>query len=98
MEDVLNDLQRWYANQCNGEWEHIWGIEIVTIDNPGWRVRIPLQDTVLERILFYRVKYERTEHNWIDCKVEEKTFKGYGGPENLQEILRIFHNWSKEAP
>jgi hypothetical protein len=97
MEDLLDSLQRWYADQCNGEWEHIWGIEISTLDNPGWRVSIPLHETALENALFSGFRLDRTEYDWIDCKVEGNIFKGYGGPQNLQEILRIFHNWSKNA-
>ncbi|UCH44768.1 MAG: hypothetical protein JSV11_10785 [Nitrospiraceae bacterium] len=35
-------LNRWYINQCNGDWEHQYGIVIETLDNPGWRVKIDL--------------------------------------------------------
>lgn len=34
--DVLGRLERWYAAQCNGDWEHTYGITIETLDNPGW--------------------------------------------------------------
>ncbi|WP_373871543.1 MULTISPECIES: Imm53 family immunity protein [Paenibacillus] len=30
----------------------------------------------------------------MHCFVEENTFKGYGGPNNLREILEIFKNWA----
>src|SRR3954469_18783567 len=48
MSDVLDQLQRWYAQHCNGEWEHSYGISIQTLDNPGWRVKIDLHQTDLE--------------------------------------------------
>ncbi|GHB54781.1 hypothetical protein GCM10010331_48120 [Streptomyces xanthochromogenes] len=35
-ENVLDRLQSWYSAQCNGDWEHEWGIKIDTLDNPGW--------------------------------------------------------------
>jgi Immunity protein 53 len=32
----MNDMsvEEWYSRQCNGEWEHGFGVEIATIDNP----------------------------------------------------------------
>jgi Immunity protein 53 len=35
-------LEKWYRARCNGDWEHQWGVEIGTLDNPGWRVHIDL--------------------------------------------------------
>lgn len=47
-EHVLNWLQAWYADQCNEDWEHEWGVKIETLDNPGWSVSIDLEETDLE--------------------------------------------------
>lgn len=33
--DVLERLERWYAAQCNGDWEHTYGVKIGYLDNPG---------------------------------------------------------------
>jgi hypothetical protein len=30
----------WYTKQCNGDWEHSYGIRIDTIDNPGWSLTL----------------------------------------------------------
>ena len=35
-EAVFQRLQKWYKSQCNGDWEHSFGIKIETLDNPGW--------------------------------------------------------------
>lgn len=45
--DVLERLERWYAAQCNGDWEHTYGITIETLDNPGWTFKVELRDTYL---------------------------------------------------
>ncbi len=42
---ILRKLQNWYAAECDGDWEHQYGIKIDTIDNPGWRVEIELNFT-----------------------------------------------------
>jgi len=35
MQNLLQFLQEWYLEQCNGDWEHEFGIKIETLDNPG---------------------------------------------------------------
>ncbi len=46
------ELQKWYFVQCNEEWEHHNGINIETLDNPGWKVTIDLHQTSLEHAEF----------------------------------------------
>ena len=43
-------LQQWYQKNCDGEWEHLYGIEIETLDNPGWHVKIDLEETSSARL------------------------------------------------
>ena len=38
----IEQLQAWYAAQCNGKWEHTYGIAIGTLDNPGWSLSVDL--------------------------------------------------------
>lgn len=45
--NVLQEIQSWYISNCNGDWEHSFGVSIDTLDNPGWSVRIDLADTGL---------------------------------------------------
>ena len=47
---MINWLQNWYTDQCNGEWEHEYGVNIQTSDNPGWIIDIDLAFTPLENI------------------------------------------------
>jgi hypothetical protein len=35
MEDVLTQIEQWYKSNCNGLWEHQFGLRIETLDNPG---------------------------------------------------------------
>ena len=35
-DDSLNWLMQWYLGECNNDWEHTYGVEIGTLDNPGW--------------------------------------------------------------
>ena len=97
MSDVLERLQTWYSQQCNGEWEHVWGIKIETLDNPGWSFEINLAGTVLESRRFEKLTQERSERDWIVCWTENSKFNGVGGPQNLIEILETFLRWASRS-
>ncbi len=91
--DILKWLQQWYHSNCDGEWEHDWGVTVETLDNPGWSVFIDLSETRMEGVEFQETKIDRSEHDWIYCRVEEGKFKGAGGPFNLIELLEVFQTW-----
>ena len=44
---MLDWIANWYISQCDGRWEHFYGIKIDTLDNSGWGVEIDLSDTDL---------------------------------------------------
>jgi hypothetical protein len=94
--DLLSFLQNWYSEQCNGDWEHSYGIKIDTLDNPGWSVEIDLEDTDLGSKSFNTIRLNHSDGNWIHCRVEDSVFKGRGGPRNLEDILKVFHDWALE--
>jgi hypothetical protein len=93
--DTLTWLQRWYQDQCDGDWEHTRGVQIDNIDNPGWHVAIDVAGTELQPRPFPAVHESRAEHDWIDCRVEDGVFQGFGGPLNLTEILDVFRRWAE---
>jgi hypothetical protein len=72
--DELQWLHYWYLSQCNGDWEHSYGITIATLDNPGWHLRIELTETDLESELFPGNEQRRSEHDWLRCSVEDGVF------------------------
>jgi hypothetical protein len=45
MSNELQRLQQWYRAQCNGDWEHSYGVMVDTLDNPGWRTGRELSRT-----------------------------------------------------
>jgi hypothetical protein len=94
MVDLVVALEEWFLDNCDGDWEHSWGVSISTLDNPGWSVDINLEDTSLQRKTFHRLEVERNENDWMHCWVDQRVFKGRGGPKNLSEILRVFTEWS----
>jgi hypothetical protein len=87
---TIEQIQAWYAAQCDGDWEHQYGVSIDTLDNPGWIVTIDLTDTSLENIVFQNYREDKAEGDWIFCEVSESKFVGRGDPNKLQTILEVF--------
>lgn len=89
-------VQKWYADHVDGDWEHQNGVEIATLDNPGWSVRIDVAESELSDRAFDAVTVERSERDWVHARVREGKFEAYGGPGNLPEMLACFRRWAEE--
>ena len=89
----LSKLEQWYAGQCNGDWEHRYGVRIDTLDNPGWSIEIDLRDTRKQTCVLERQKIDRTEKDWIQYWIEKQQFRIACGPLNLSEAAEIFVRW-----
>lgn len=83
-------LQRWYVGQCNGDWEHQYGVRIDTLDNPGWTVRVDLAGTVLEEATTDWSKVERSVHDWMMWRLADGRYEASCGPTNLNEAILAF--------
>lgn len=91
---MIEWLCDWYKSNCDGDWEHSYGINIDTLDNPGWSVDIDLIDTVLEDVQFDKVQIYIDNNNWIHCSVVDQVFRGNGSIDKLEEMLKIFKEWA----
>lgn len=85
----LNRLQNWYRSNCNGDWEHSWGIKIDTLDNPGWIVDIDLRDTCLENAEIDS-SFDNGEDDWYFTKTKDQHFTASGDFNKLNKILEVF--------
>lgn len=89
-------LIQWYQVHCDGNWEHIYGIKIKTLDNPGWMIDIDLNDTELENKKFQDINLYINDDDWLFCKVENNVFKGRGDMDKLEQIIGNFEKWQEE--
>lgn len=94
MSESLAWLQVWYRRQCNGDWEHEYGVKIETLDNPGWSVEINLNETDLSAATFTPIKIDVSEYDWLACSIENNSFRGAGDPSKLEIILDHFRRWA----
>lgn len=95
-EHVLEWLQSWYSSQCDGDWEHEWGVTVETTDNPGWFVKINLEETELADREHPHQRVTRDERDWVMAWTSEQTFHIACGPGNLTEGLSLFRIWASE--
>jgi len=107
---ALQRLQRWYAAQCDEEWEHAYGVSIETLDNPGWSITIDLNGTDLEASPFAKVIEGELDENfdetgrqvgsWMICEVQSnheegaKRFHAACDPMSLERVLEVFLDWA----
>lgn len=67
-------LIEWYDSQCDGDWEHENGIQINTLDNPGWVLKVGLNETELQNKTFKKIKIDRSDTDWLCCFVEDNIY------------------------
>ena len=89
MIDSLTALQRWYESRCDGVWEHAHAIEIATLANAGWKVK--LDGGSFGKMIDLAI--ERDESDWISVRATGAEFAGYGGAGNLAELLALAVEW-----
>ena len=90
----LEALQAWYHAQCDGDWEHDFGVQIETLDNPGWSLRVALTGTALEHAPFEPIDRSADGDRWIVCRIQGGNFEAFGGPATLSELIGIFTRWA----
>jgi hypothetical protein len=97
--DVLTWLEHWYRTQSDGDREHQHGLEITTIDNPGWAVSIDLHLTRYAKIADREVRSDthESDDDWWICEIKDQKFQRNGDPTKLRVILETFRTWIEHA-
>ena len=90
---IVNWLEDWYDSNCDGDWEHTFGAEIGTLDNPGWRLRLNVSETMYENVAFVDIIINRTDSDWVHCRKIDGNIDCAGGSKNLGEMLEIVKKW-----
>lgn len=87
--NALQRLQNWYKLQCNGDWEHSYGIKISTLDNPGWCVTVDLEMTPLETLKL-EVEHHVSELEWYIIAAKDSKYIAYGDFQKLEFLIAYF--------
>lgn len=88
--DILDWIQNWFKDNCNGEWEHHGGIQITTLDNPGWDVEIDISNTSIANLTIEWILNENGAQDWYGVKIENQKFNASGDSGKLTFLLSLF--------
>ena len=86
----MNWLTEWFKSQCNGDWEHENQIQIYTVDNPGWVVKIDLRNTMLEKLEVEYKLVEKDENDWYGFSIKNAVYDGAGDLDKLELLINKF--------
>lgn len=84
-------LNNWYRSNCNGDWEHSYGVKIDTLDNPGWEFRADLVDTPHEGKTLIEKRFI-SDTDWYNVTCNGKTFDAIGDTTKLGTLIDVFKN------
>lgn len=90
-------MQSWYASNCDGEWEHEFGVRIATTDNPGWHIKIDVSETDLEGVLVQRERREFPGGGWMIAWSDGSVFQAACSPLSLCHVDAFFEKMAKAA-
>lgn len=90
-------VQSWYRSNCDGEWEHEFGIRIVTLDNPGWSMEIDLTETSAEGFTVDRAKRSTGEGSWVWTSSDGVRFSASCDPGSLDVAGSLFKEFVAAA-
>lgn len=88
--DILEWIQNWFKQNCDGNWEHGEAIQINTLDNPGWEVEIDISNTSIANLDIKRILNETSPQDWYGVKIENQKFNAVGDSGKLKFLLGLF--------
>ncbi len=88
--EILDWIQHWFKNNCDGNWEHNDGIQITTIEKPGWDVEIDISNTSIANIHIPWILNENGAQDWYGVKIENQKFNASGDAGKLKFLLNLF--------
>ena len=89
----------WYVAQCDGTWEHQYGLKLETLDNPGWLLTIDLIHTDLQGWRMPELREgcgpdaNPVSPRWIHCAVQDNQFKAACDPTQIARLFQVFHEF-----
>ena len=88
--EILDWIQKWFKNNCDGDWEHGEAIQITTLENPGWEIEGDISKTSIANIDLEWILNENGPQDWYGVKVENRKFVAAGDSGKLKFLLGLF--------
>lgn len=88
--EILDWIQHWFKENCDGDWEQGEGIQITILDNPGWEIEIDISNTSIANINIEWILNENSAQDWYGVKIENQKFNASGDAGKLKFLLELF--------
>ena len=88
--DILDWIQDWFKENCDGDWEHSGVIQITSSDSPGWEVEIDISKTSIANLTLDSILNENGKDDWYGVKIENQKFSAIGDSGKLIFLLGLF--------
>tara|TARA_R110000782_G_scaffold162914_6_gene254696 strand:- start:507 stop:803 length:297 start_codon:yes stop_codon:yes gene_type:complete len=88
--DILDWIQDWFKDNCDGNWEHGDAIQINTLDKPGWEVEIDISNTSIASMNLDWILNENDKDDWYGVKISNQKFIAAGDAGKLNFLLGLF--------
>lgn len=96
--EILEWLIKWFDTNCDGEWERENIIQIHTVSNPGWYIKIDLRDTPLEDEIIDSGLIEQSDDDWYFYRIKDMEFQASGDNSKLTFLLSKFREIAEAKP
>lgn len=86
---LIKWLEDWFLFNCDGDWEHSYGINIYVTDDYNWHVQMDLCNMVFSLKGLPLKVIKNTSNNILNYIIDDEDFVGNASPTNLVKLLKI---------
>ena len=88
--DILDWIQDWFKENCDGDWESSGAIQITSSDSPGWEIEIDISKTSVANLTLDSILNEYGKNDWYSISIENQKFSAMGDSGKLKFLLGLF--------
>jgi hypothetical protein len=92
----LSFMTGWFADHCDGDWEHDLGIRLATLDNPGWALDVSIGDTELAGAATEWHRNDKSDLEWLHWRSTGEMFEARCGVADLPRALEAFRMFAEQ--
>lgn len=93
----LDWLQLWYHSQCDGDWEHQYGVTMTLKKSEEWEFDIDLTYTEMQGIHLSDAEQSDPEGGWLRWRSDGWHFRAECSRKNVIAVIAEFRTWVESS-